>query len=104
MFFVDEAELESVLQGKAQSGDQEIALVCYRTASFVFGLAYQNYKMGEFTFNHALVRQLNKSITGGLRRLQEKGADNSGSKDNSSKRSIRQGMDGRFHGLDYGRD
>ncbi|QSR86254.1 hypothetical protein EM20IM_07045 [Candidatus Methylacidiphilum infernorum] len=55
-------------------------------------------------FNHTLVRQLNKRITGGLRRLQEKGADNSGGKDNSSKRSIRQGMDGHFHGLDHGHD
>ena len=62
-FFVSEEELEEVLaSGKPLKRNQEEALNYYRTARFLYGLAYENYKSGKFFFGIPLIRQTSKTI------------------------------------------
>jgi Fic family protein len=61
--FVSEKELEEVLaSGKPIKRSQEEALNYYRTARFLYGLAYENYRSEKFFFGIPLVRQASKSI------------------------------------------
>ena len=62
-FFVSEEELEEVLaSGKPLKRSQEEALNYYRTARFLYGLAYENYRSGKFFFGAPLIRQTSKTI------------------------------------------
>ena len=62
-FFVSEEELEEVLaSGRPLKKSQEEALNYYRTARFLYGLAYENYKSGRFFFGIPLIRQTSKTI------------------------------------------
>jgi len=69
-FFVSEEELEEVLSGKSETRSGREALNYFKTAKFVYELAYENYKEGEFLFGIPLIRQINKSLgyTGELRK------------------------------------
>jgi Fic family protein len=61
--FVSEKELEEVLaSGRPLKRSQEEALNYYRTARFLYGLAYENYRSEKFFFGIPLVRQASKSI------------------------------------------
>jgi hypothetical protein len=51
-FFVSEKELENHTE----------AFNYFKTASFVYGLAYENYKLKEFLFGTPLIRQINKYL------------------------------------------
>ncbi|WP_245960403.1 Fic family protein [Hydrogenivirga caldilitoris] len=63
--FVSEEEMEAVLSGKgAITRDEEVALHYFKIALFVYGLAYENYKTGEFIFSESLIRQINKGVLG----------------------------------------
>ena len=63
-YFVSEKELEEVLlKNRAETRDERIAFNYFRTALFIYGLAYESYKTGELILNHALIRQINKGIT-----------------------------------------
>jgi len=42
----------------------EVALDYFRTALFVYGLAYENFRSGEFLFSESLIRQVNKGVMG----------------------------------------
>jgi Fic family protein len=65
-YFISEKELEDVLiKRKTETRDEKVAFNYFRTALFLYGLAYENYKTGELTFNEALIRQTNKGITDG---------------------------------------
>ena len=65
-YFVSEKELEDILiRGRAETRDEKVAFNYFRTALFLYGLAYENYKTGEFTFNESLIRQTNKGVTDG---------------------------------------
>ncbi|WP_457640324.1 Fic family protein [Persephonella sp.] len=62
-YFVDEEELEQVLAGnKPVSKSQEEAVKYFKTAKFIYGLAYENYKSNEFLFGIPLIRQINKEL------------------------------------------
>jgi len=62
-FFVSEEELEEVLaSGRPLKRSQEEALNYYRTARFLYGLAYENYRSGGFLFGAPLIRQTSKTI------------------------------------------
>ena len=62
-YFVDEEELEQVLAGnKPVSKSQEEAIRYFKTAKFIYSLAYENYKSNEFLFGIALIRQINKEL------------------------------------------
>ena len=62
-FFVSKEELEEVLaSGKPLKRNQEEALNYYRTARFLYGLAYENYKSGKIFFGIPLIRQTSKTI------------------------------------------
>ena len=62
-FFVTEDELEEVLaSGKPLKKSQEEALNYYRTARFLYGLAYENYRSGRFLFGAPVIRQTSKTI------------------------------------------
>ncbi len=66
-YFVSEKELEEVLlKGRAETRDEKVAFNYFRTALFVYGLAYENYKTGEFYLSEALIRQINKGVTEGI--------------------------------------
>ncbi len=66
-YFVSEKELEEVLlKRRAETRDEKVAFSYFRTALFVYGLAYESYKTGEFYLSEALVRQINKGVTDGL--------------------------------------
>ena len=66
-YFVSEKELEDVLlKGRTETRDERVAFNYFRTALFLYGLAYENYKTGEFTFNEALIRQTSKGVTDGV--------------------------------------
>jgi len=43
---------------------KEEAFKYFRTASFIYELAYENYKQNEFIFGIPLIRQINKSLGG----------------------------------------
>jgi len=63
--FVSEEELEKALGGNIpEKRNVEEAMNYFRTASFVYQLAYQNYKTEEFFFPVSLVRQVNKGVLG----------------------------------------
>ncbi len=65
-YFVSEKELEDVIiEGRTETRDEKVAFNYFRTALFLYGLTYENYKTGEFTFNEALIRQTNKGVTDG---------------------------------------
>ncbi|WP_081826536.1 Fic family protein [Persephonella sp. KM09-Lau-8] len=62
-YFVDEEELEQILAGnKPVSKSQEEAIKHFKTAKFIYGLAYENYKSDEFLFGIPLIRQINKEL------------------------------------------
>ncbi len=66
-YFLSEKELEGVLlRSGAETRDEKVAFNYFRTALFVYGLAYESYKTGEFHLSEALVRQINKGVTEGL--------------------------------------
>ena len=63
--FVSEEELEEVLaSGQPLKRSQEEALNYYKTAKFLYGLAYENYRSGKVFFAIPLVRQTNKIVAG----------------------------------------
>ncbi len=65
-YFVSEKELEDVIiKGRTETRDEKVAFNYFRTTLFLYGLAYENYKTGEFTFNESLIRQTNKGVTDG---------------------------------------
>jgi len=62
-FFVDEEELEQALAGnKPVSKSQEEAIKYFKTANFIYGLAYENYKSNELLLGIPLIRQINKEL------------------------------------------
>jgi len=62
-YFVDKEELEQALVGnKPVSKSQEEAVKYFKTAKFIYGLAYENYKSNEFLFGIPLIRQINKEL------------------------------------------
>ncbi|WP_293447350.1 Fic family protein [Persephonella sp.] len=62
-YFISEKELKEVLSGnKPMTRTEEEAFNYFRTASFIYGLAYENYKQNEFMFGIPLIRQINKSL------------------------------------------
>jgi Fic family protein len=62
-FFVTEEDLEEVLaSGNPLKRSQKEALSYYRTARFMYGLAYENYRSGRFLFGAPLIRQTSKTI------------------------------------------
>lgn len=62
-YFVNEEELEQALAGnKPVSKSQEEAVKYFKTAKFIYGLAYENYKSNEFLFGIPLIRQINKEL------------------------------------------
>lgn len=64
-FFVSEKELEEVLAGqRAQKRAQEEVLNYFKSATYSYGLAYENYRVGELIFGIPVIRQMNKTIAG----------------------------------------
>ena len=64
-YFVSEKEFEEALRiGKPETRNMEVALNYFRTALFVYGLAYENFKSGEFLFSESLAKQIKKGVTG----------------------------------------
>ena len=62
-YFLDEEDLEKALAGnKPISKSQEEAVKYFKTAKFIYSLAYENYRSGEFLFGIPLVRQINKEL------------------------------------------
>ena len=62
-YYVDEEELEQALVGnKPVSKSQEEAVKYFKTAKFIYGLAYENYKSNDFLFGIPLIRQINKEL------------------------------------------
>ncbi len=62
-YFISEKELKEVLSGnKPMTRTEEEAFNYFRTASFIYELAYENYKQKEFIFAVPLIRQINKSL------------------------------------------
>ncbi len=63
--FVSEDELEKILSGgRGETREAEDALNYFRTAKFIYGLGYENYRSGEFFLNLPLVRQVNHGVLG----------------------------------------
>ncbi len=64
-YFISEKELKKVLSGNAPvTRTEEEAFNYFRTANFIYELAYENYKQNEFIFGIPLIRQINKSLGG----------------------------------------
>jgi len=61
-YFVSEEELEEVLEGKVVTRDERHALNYFKTAKFIYELAFENYRAGEFFLKLPLIRQINKSL------------------------------------------
>ncbi|MEJ5172474.1 MAG: Fic family protein, partial [Hydrogenothermaceae bacterium] len=62
-YFISEDEFEKILSKNfAVTRTQEEALNYFRTANFIYSLAYENYKQKEFLFGTPLIRQINKGI------------------------------------------
>ncbi len=62
-FFVSEEELEKVLtKNESLTRNEREALNYFRTAKFIYELAYENYKQKDFLFGIPLIRQINKSL------------------------------------------
>ncbi len=62
-YFLDEEELEKALSGNtAVSKSQEEAVKYFKTARFIYSLAYENYKTKDFLFGIPLIRQINKEL------------------------------------------
>ncbi len=62
-FFVNEEELEHVLAGNRPiSKSQEEAIRYFKTAKFIYSLAYENFKSKDFLFGIPLIRQINKEL------------------------------------------
>ncbi|MGA1862118.1 Fic family protein [Deferribacter thermophilus] len=62
-YFISEKELKNVLsKNQPMTRDEEEAFNYFRTASFVYELAYENYNQKEFLFGIPLIRQINKSL------------------------------------------
>ncbi|UOD35579.1 Fic family protein [Deferribacteraceae bacterium V6Fe1] len=62
-YFVSEKELKTVLlKNQPMTRTEEEAFNYFRTASFIYELAYENYKQKEFLFGIPLIRQINKSL------------------------------------------
>lgn len=61
--FISEGELEEVLsKGVPLKKNQKEALNYFRTAKYLYGMAYEGYKTGEFVFSLSLIRQIDKMI------------------------------------------
>jgi len=64
-YFISEKELKEVLSGNVpMTRTEEEAFNYFRTASFIYELAYENYRQNEFIFGIPLIRQINKSLGG----------------------------------------
>jgi Fic family protein len=64
-YFISEKELKEVIsKSNPITRTEEEAFNYFRTASFIYSLAYENYKQKEFIFGIPLVRQINKSLGG----------------------------------------
>jgi Fic family protein len=62
-YFISEKELKNVLsKNQPMTRDEEEAFNYFRTASFIYELAYENYNQKEFLFGIPLIRQINKSL------------------------------------------
>jgi len=62
-YFINKEELEQALVGnKPVSKSQEEAVKYFKTAKFIYGLAYENYKSNEFLFGIPLIKQINKEL------------------------------------------
>jgi Fic family protein len=62
-FFISEKELKEVLsKNQPITRTEEEAFNYFRTATFIYELAYENYKQKEFLFGASLIRQINKSL------------------------------------------
>ena len=62
-YFIDEEELKQTLAGnKPVSKSQEEAVKYFKTAKFIYGLAYENYKSNELLLGIPLIRQINKEL------------------------------------------
>ncbi|MDM7272948.1 Fic family protein [Sulfurihydrogenibium azorense] len=62
-FFISEKELKEVLsKNQPITRTEEEAFNYFRTATFIYELAYENYKQKEFLFGVPLIRQINKSL------------------------------------------
>jgi len=64
-YFLSEKDFKEVIfKGRRELRDEEVALRYFKTALFIYGFGYENWRMGEFTLNQALIRQINKGVTG----------------------------------------
>lgn len=62
-YFINKEELEQALVGnKHVSKSQEEAVKYFKTAKFIYGLDYENYKSNEFLFGIPLIKQINKEL------------------------------------------
>ncbi len=64
-YFVSSEDLEEVLMGEKElvkSGKE--ALDYYKTASFIYNFAYENFKTRELPFTESLIKQINKGVLG----------------------------------------
>jgi Fic family protein len=62
-YFISEKELKNVLfQNQPITRTEEEAINYFRTATFSYELAYENYRQKEFLFGIPLIRQINKSL------------------------------------------
>ena len=62
-YFISEKDLKKALSGNMSlTRTEEEALNYFRTANFIYELAYENYKQKDFLFGIPLIRQINKSL------------------------------------------
>ena len=62
-FFISEKELKEVLsKNQTLTKTEEEAFNYFRTATFIYELAYENYKQKDFLFGIPLIRQINKGL------------------------------------------
>jgi len=61
--FVSEEELENALAGgRSETREVQDAINYFRTAKFVYGMAFMNYKEKDFSINIPLIRQINRGV------------------------------------------
>ncbi len=62
-YFLNEEELEETLsKGRALTKSQEEAIRYFKTAKFLYGLAYEYFKDNSYMFDKPLLRQINKEL------------------------------------------
>ncbi|HWP94032.1 MAG TPA: Fic family protein [Thermodesulfobacteriota bacterium] len=65
--FISEDELEEVLaKGVPLKKNQREALNYFRAAKYFYGMAYENFKTGEFLFSLSMFKQIKKMIFEGI--------------------------------------